>query len=84
MDRFPVLQGISILLKVLAVIILVIGIIGGLLASQQNGGIVSLLGLWVGALIWAIGLWAYSELIGVVLAIEENTRNTYNAVARHP
>ena len=75
MDRFPVLRGISAFLKVLAVLVLVIGLIGGLGVGNQIG-VVGTFGVWIVAATYAIGLWASSEMIGVLLAIEENTRQS--------
>ena len=75
MDRFPILRGISALLKVLAVLVLVGGFFGGLAVRQELGG-GSMLLTWVLAAGNGIGLWAFAKLIGVLLAIEENTRRT--------
>lgn len=73
MDRFPVLRGISVLLKILAVLVLAVGLVIGFgIGSQMGGG--TMFGVWLIAASYAIGLWASAELIGVLLAIEENTR----------
>lgn len=77
MDRFPVLRGISMFLKVLAVLVLIIGLIAGIGAGNVgNTGIVGTLAVWIVAATYAIGLWASAEMIGVLLAIEENTRQS--------
>jgi len=76
MDRFPVLRGIGLLLKMLAVLVLVLGVLGGLLLTSRNGGLFASLIPIVGAISYAIGLWAFAEIIGVLLAIEVNTRRS--------
>jgi hypothetical protein len=80
MNGFPVLRGISILLKILAALVLIVGVLGGLLMQSQFGGAMIL--IWVVSAGYAVGLWAFSELIGVVLAIELNTRQTSESTAR--
>lgn len=80
MSRFPVLATISVLLKVLAVLVVLVGFIGGIAAANDtdpfgrsdfNAGVLFL--VWVPALISGVVLWAYAEIIAVVLAIEDNT-----------
>ena len=75
MSRFPILSTISILLKVVAVITLLVGLIAGF--AQGSGGMIV---TWITSVIGSIVLWAYAEIISVALAIEENTYNTHRAL----
>lgn len=79
MDRFPALTLISILLKVLAVIT---GI-GGVIAAFVIGGGAGIAEFVVAA-IGVLVLWAYAEIIAVFLAIEENTNQTYQMLRTSP
>lgn len=78
-SRFPVLASISALLKVVAAVELLVAGFIGLAAVQSGWGFV--LGLLAG-IVPAISLWAYAEIIGVALAIEENTFQTRQALTR--
>lgn len=78
MDRFPVLRGISVLLKILAVLVLVVGLLFGSVVGNQFGEMTTL-GAFIIAAIYAVGLWASAELINVLLAIEANTRQSSTA-----
>jgi hypothetical protein len=80
MQRFPALSTISMLLKVLAVLVLIIGLIAGLVASGWE----IRLPIWIGAAIQALLLWAFAEMIAVALAIEKNTWATHQALITHP
>lgn len=91
MERFPVLRGISNLLRVLAVIVAIIGLIGGFGLGSQLGApsLISMLAIWIVVAVGALGLWAAAELIAVLLAIEENTRQPepqrdYRAIPSSP
>jgi hypothetical protein len=81
---YPALRIIAVILKVLAVITAIAGVVGGLSLSSftgasyfPNAGAISALatlgGLLAG-LCYALFLWASAEMINVVLDIEENTR----------
>lgn len=84
-DRFPALRTISVLFKVMAWIVVVVGVIAALvvlaapLPSSEGEGIARLLALGLTLLVtffyWLI-LYAIAKAIGVILAIEENTRRT--------
>lgn len=78
MERFPVLRWIAVLLKILAVIILILAVLGTfriLVGGPLFGGPrISFVFPVVAGFGYAIGLWAFAELISVLLAIEENTR----------
>ncbi|MDQ3693989.1 MAG: hypothetical protein M3464_10210 [Chloroflexota bacterium] len=84
MDRFPVLRGISVVLKILAVLVLVVGILIGLvgLGADNQLGAIATFGTFLIAAIYAFGLWVSAELIGVLLAIEANTRQSASVMAR--
>ncbi|MDQ3412514.1 MAG: hypothetical protein M3509_10415 [Chloroflexota bacterium] len=84
MDRFPVLRGISVSLKILAVLVLVAGILIGLVGRGTGNqlGAIATFGTFLIAAIYAIGLWVSAEMIGVLLAIEENTRQSASLMAR--
>jgi hypothetical protein len=81
-NRFPLLVTIAVLLKIagaLALIGAVIGIGYGIVEPQQPGhvfGSDDILAISFGALLLLFGLLtvAASEVIGVLLAIEKNTR----------
>lgn len=84
-ERFPALRTISVLFKVLAWIVAAVGVIVALImlvipVPQSEGeGIARLLALGLTLLVtffyWLI-LYAIAEAIGVILAVEENTRRT--------
>jgi hypothetical protein len=80
MDRCPVPRGISKILKLLAVAGLTVNIYEGRVAASHTGAVGWSGGPIIG-IIGAVALWTYAELIAVVLAIEENTRNTFYAVS---
>lgn len=69
-DRFPALEIISGVFKVLAGLIVVLGFFSGI--RSGDGG--ALITIWVIAAAQGLGLFALAELIGVFRAIEENTR----------
>jgi protein-S-isoprenylcysteine O-methyltransferase Ste14 len=90
-SKYGALRIIATLIKVLAVLVLILGVIGGLGAmagsSQMQGG--NMMGGIFGGffmLIWglmgAIGLWAWAELINLLIDVEENTRKTHILLER--
>ena len=80
-SRYPVLRLIAVVLKVLAAIVAVFGVLGSLIAiggansglGMLSGALGALVGLVV-SLIWGLALWAWAELINVLVDIEHNTR----------
>ena len=90
MKKFPALHTISSILKVLAWIIGILAVIGSVAAmvgvSEYSGGGgigTGLLILLVGAF-YAMMLYALSEGIMVILAIEENTRESSETAKKTP
>ena len=90
-DRFPILSFVSICLKILGWLFVIFGLLyavaTGLIEPNKRGhsfgpediiDIASGLGILIFGLITA----AFGEIIGVLFAIEDNTRRTYNAVAK--
>lgn len=75
--RFPALTTIAILLKVLAAIIALGGLIGAFVIGGGPGFAEFIL-----TVIAVITLWAYAEIIAVALAIEDNTHRTSDATVR--
>lgn len=81
-SRFPVLSTVSVILRVvgwLGAILGVIGIVYGIVAPMQPGhafGLDAVAAIALGALLILAGLAvvAFSEVIGVLFAIEDNTR----------
>jgi len=83
-SRYPALRIIAVILKILAVITAIAGVVGGLSLGSltgpgylPNSGAISGLAMFGGLLLglcYALFLWASAELINVVLDIEENTR----------
>ena len=109
--KFKVLRIIGTIWKILAWIVLIVGVlssIGVLLMSIFGGGMLSQLGQEYGEMVWAswafglaggvVGfivsliatiinfllLYAVGELIYLLLAIEENTRQAQQWVQEHP
>ena len=82
--RYPALRIIAVVLKVLAVITAIAGLVGGLSFSSltapsyfPNAGAISGLAMLGGLMLglcYALFLWASAEMINVALDIEENTR----------
>ena len=79
--RYPALRIISVVVKILAVITAVAGLIGGLSFTSLSGsnflpytGGLSALAIILGGLCYALFLWASAEMINVAVDIEENTR----------
>lgn len=84
-DRYPALRIIAVILKVLAVLTALGGLLGGIAFGSipassyfpTGSGTISLLAIFGGllaGLCYALFLWASAEMINVVLDIEENTR----------
>jgi hypothetical protein len=79
--RYPALRIIAVILKVLAALTAIGGVLSGIAAGSipspgfgvPGGGAVAFLVILVG-LGYALFLWASAEMINVVLDIEENTR----------
>lgn len=82
MQRFPALTTISMLFKILAVLVLIVGGLSGLVMAGQEFSLT--LVIWIGTAIQALGLWAFSEMIAVTLAIEKNTWATHQALTTLP
>ena len=78
MSRFPALKSIALILKFGSVVAVVAGVI---LAVAEDETLLRLGTVGAGILI-ALLLWAFSELISVVLAIESNTWMAQNALNR--
>ncbi|MGA3128930.1 MAG: zinc ribbon domain-containing protein [Candidatus Korobacteraceae bacterium] len=79
--RYPALRIIAVILKVLAALTAIGGVLSGIAAGSipspgfgvPGGGAIVLLVI-LGGLGYALFLWASAEMINVVLDIEENTR----------
>lgn len=79
--RYPALRIIAVILKVLAALTAIGGVLSGMAAGSiptpgfgvPGGGAIALLVI-LGGLGYALFLWASAEMINVVLDIEENTR----------
>jgi hypothetical protein len=79
--RYPALHIIAVILKVLAALTAIAGVLSGIAAGSipspgfgvPGGGAIALL-IILGGLAYALFLWASAEMINVVLDIEENTR----------
>lgn len=89
--KYGALRIIATLIKVLAVLILLVGVIGGLSAMAGSSQIQSgnMMGGMFGGffmLVWgimgAVGLWAWAELINLLIDVEENTRKTHILLER--
>jgi protein-S-isoprenylcysteine O-methyltransferase Ste14 len=79
--RYPALRIIAVVLKILAVITAIVGLLGGLSFTSLIGtnylpyaGGLSALAIILAGLCYALFLWASAEMINVALDIEENTR----------
>jgi hypothetical protein len=87
-ERYRALRTIASIIRILAYVVAVIGAIGvviaGISALSQGGGLQGLLVL-VGGLLYvaviALFLFAYAEIVRLVIAVEDNTRVTAEAVA---
>jgi hypothetical protein len=79
--RYPALRIIAVILKVLAALTAIGGVLSAIAAGSipnpgfgvPGGGAIAVLVILVG-LCYALFLWASAEMINVVLDIEENTR----------
>jgi protein-S-isoprenylcysteine O-methyltransferase Ste14 len=86
--RYPALRIIAVVLKILAVITAIAGLVGGLSFTSLTGssylpyaGALSGLAVILGGLCYALFLWASAEMINVALDIEENTRRAAASLA---
>lgn len=99
--KYGILRSITVLLKILAILVLVFGIIAGIAAmvgsaamhatdnSPEPAGTQMMMGGFAGGfliVIWGIvggiALWAWAELINLLVDVEENTRKTYILLER--
>ena len=86
--RYPALRIISLLLKILAVLTVIGGVISGLSAASlpnslgigAAGSAIAFV-IMVAGLCYALFLWASAEMIRVLIDIEENTRRSAGSVA---
>lgn len=78
MSRFPALKSISLVFKLLAMVAVVAGIFLAVAGDELMMRIDSV----AGGLLTGLLLWAFSELLSVVLAIESNTWMAQNALNR--
>jgi len=76
MDRFPALTTIGFLLKLLAGLMVLAGFFLGFRADD----LVQTLVIWIAVSVNAMIVFALAEIIAVFLAIEENTRQTSQAL----
>ncbi len=72
-EKYPAIRTTVILLKVLAALALVAGILGAIVEAAEGGILVAVLFLLAG-LLGAVSYWAGAELLVLLLDIEANTR----------
>lgn len=92
--RYRALNTIATILRVLAWVVLILGAIGiaiaviGTATLDDGGGAGSAIAVLIGGPIYlgivVIGLFAYSELIKLMINLEENTRVTARALLERP
>ena len=87
-ERYSALRTITALIRALAYIVAIVGgigvVIAGIAAITQGGlgqGILVLVGGLLYVAVIALFLFAYAEIIRLVIAVEHNTRLTAEAVA---
>lgn len=78
MSRFPALKTISLVFKLLAVA----AVVAGVFLAVAGDDVLMRIPSVAGGLLSGLLLWAFSELISVVLAIESNTWMAPNALTR--
>jgi hypothetical protein len=84
-DRYGALRTIATILRILAYIVAIVGtilaIIGGVssIGYDIGSGLVALIGGLLGTAVTALVLFAYAEIIRLVIAIEHNTYRTAEA-----
>src|SRR5690349_7340066 len=84
--RYRTLRSIAAVYKILALVILIAGVVaGGLLIANARAGGALRIGIAVGGvvaagLLVALPLFAFAQLINLLIAMEENTRATLQAV----
>lgn len=83
MERFPGLRAKTVLLKVLAGLVVLVGFWYGNELGQAGNGDVGF-GVTVIFAVVAFLIWVFAELIGVLLAIEENTRRPSTQIDDRP
>jgi hypothetical protein len=92
--KYGALRIIATVLKIVGLLVLLFGVIGGILAVADGASIkqtnpehgldllrTGLVGL-ISAIVGAICLWAWAELIKLFIDVEENTRKTHILLER--
>ena len=89
-ERYRALRTVATIIRVLAFIIAILGGLGVLIASvaigvSDDGGVGQGLATLVGGALYvafiALFMFAYGELINLIIAVEDNTRRTAEALA---
>lgn len=88
-ERYRALRTIAMIIRVLAFIVAIIGglavLIGAITTIGQDGGVGPALLILIGGLLYvaviALFLFAYAEIIRLIIAVEDNTRLTAEALA---
>jgi hypothetical protein len=88
-ERYGALRLVATLLRILAFVVAILGglavVIGTITSVGQEGGLGPALLVLIGGLLYvaviALFLFAYAEIIRLVIAVEDNTRLTAEAIA---
>ena len=89
-ERYRALRTVATIIRVLAFIVAIVGglavVIGAINAMSSSGGAIGaglliLVGGFLYVAVVALFLFAYAEIIRLVIAVEDNTRTTAEAVA---
>src|SRR5829696_1890913 len=85
-ERYRALRTIAAIIRILAYVVAVIGAIGfvigsGAIIEGGPGGLFILVGGLLYAAVVALFLFAYAEIIRLIIAVEDNTRVTAEALA---
>jgi TRAP-type C4-dicarboxylate transport system permease small subunit len=89
-ERYRALRTVATIIRVLAFIVAIVGglavVIGAINAMSSSGGAIGaglliLVGGFLYVAVVALFLFAYAEIIRLVIAVEDNTRVTAEAVA---
>jgi len=87
-ERYRALRTVAAIIRTLAYVVAVVGaivaVVGGIMAIAQGAagqGILILIGGLLYVAVIALFLFAYAEIIRLVIAVEDNTRVTAEAVA---
>ncbi len=83
--KYKFLRTAATIYKVIAWIVLVVGVIGSIVAGACTGGgsgaLVAILGIIYSVVAW-VGLLAFAELFYLFIDVEQNTRETSERLAK--